>query len=793
MSAVLVLLAQLAITVDAPSTASACEPVTVVVRTEAWGMDSPRIVLPDLSPFVLTRSAASPRISSDVGGRVVAIDEYRYTLSTARTGRFTIPPFEARLRGEVRRSPPLRIHVLSSMGSDSSLAILGRALRRSHAPVHFEALVAPDTVYVGEQVTYQAAAFVDDSVQSRLRRNPEFFPPEMRSMLTYELPFVRGFLPRRGARDECYEVPVFQRALFPLTPGRHVIPPAQLVFAMPRVFSFFSRDESHELFTDSLELVALEPPLHGRPEGYVGAVGQLGLEARIDSVGRVGDPLLLTVVVRGAGNVKFLPRPSLSVPWAGLVTGAERVQVQTGPTVRGTKEFDWVLTPRVEGFVELPEVRYPYFDPSRRSYELALAPSVQIRVEPGALAAPLTADGDSSIIPMRRNYRGPVREPIHDHPAFWTVLLLAPLPALTIGAARLPRRRRRGVERPSLRSITDARVATDPRVVRRAFVHVLAERLRLDVEQLSRRGTLARSLRLAGVTTQVADDAEELLRELDVAVYARDGGCPPDAARRAIAIARAVDREARTRSSIDARRTAFLLAAVGLVGAASLGALAPTSPDDLLFEKGLTAYDAGRFLVAEEAFSELARRVPRAPDAWANFGTAAWAAGDTSAAVVGWQRALRLEPLASDVRGHLSLLDRAAIGGLGAVPPVPVAPLAAAAAFLWIAMSTLAALDLVRRRHWSRTGARLGGIGAIVFAALAVEVDARLRADDLSVVAGDLPLRALPALAAERVTAATDGELARIMERHGQWMRVELEGGRTGWAEARRLIPIALP
>ena len=797
MGSALLLAAQLAITLQAPQTVTACEPATVTVRTEVPGTESPRIVLPDLSPFVLTRSAAAPRVTPDAAGRIWTIDEYRYTISTARTGRFTIPPFEARLRGEVRRTAPLRIEVRSAAASDSTPSILGRALSAGAAPVHFEAVVAPDTVYVGQQVTYQAAAFVEDSVQSRLRRNPEFFPPEMRSMLTYELPFVRAYLPRRGTRDECYEVPVFQRALFPLTPGRHVIPPAQLVFATPRIFSFFSRDESHELFTDSLTLVAVEPPLVARPHGYDGAVGQLAIETRIDSVGRVGDPLGLTVVVRGTGNVKFLPRPQLSIPWASFVVGPERVQIEPGRTVRGAKEFDWVLTPRASGTVELPAVRYPYFDPARESYELALTPPVAIRVAPGALASPLAASGDSAILSLRRTYRGALGEPVHDRPLFWAILLLAPLPALTLGAVRLPRRRlaprRSGVS--ALRSLAAAHNASPPeaRAVRRAFVLALAERLGMNVELLSRRGALARSLRRSGVTQRVADAAEELLYELDVAAFARGGSSPRNAARRALAIARAVDREARLRSALDARRSVSLLAAIALLGAASLGALDAPSAEQRIFAEAVAEYDAGAFMAAAQKFSALAHRVPRAPDAWANFGTAGWVAGDTAAAAVGWQRALRLEPLAEDVRTRLALLHDGNSGALGAVPRVPTGPLAFIGAVLWIAACTLATIHIARGQRWARTAARVAGMVGIVSGAAAVHVEAQLRADDLSVVSGDLPVRALPALAAERIALAADGEVARILERHGQWIRVELDGGRTGWAESRRLIPLALP
>ena len=60
--------------------------------------------------------------------------------------------------------------------------------------------------------------------------------------------------------------------------------------------------------------------------------------------------MLLTVRVHGTGNVKLFPRPNLVVPWAALVSADERVRVDSNDArIRGVKEFDWVLTPRVAG------------------------------------------------------------------------------------------------------------------------------------------------------------------------------------------------------------------------------------------------------------------------------------------------------------------------------------------------------------------------------------------------------------------------------------------------------------
>ena len=125
--------------------------------------------------------------------------------------------------------------------------------------VDFHALVAPETVFVGQQATYQLGVFIDQATRARLRRNPEFLPPESRSMLSYDLP-DRGNVINGSIGGQPCEAHIFRRALFPLTPGRYPIPAASLTYALPQTSSFFSREESFSLRSEQTAVVAIEVP-----------------------------------------------------------------------------------------------------------------------------------------------------------------------------------------------------------------------------------------------------------------------------------------------------------------------------------------------------------------------------------------------------------------------------------------------------------------------------------------------------------------------------------------------------
>jgi len=58
---------------------------------------------------------------------------------------------------------------------------------------------------------------------------------------------------------------VAHQALFPLAPGRIVIPPASVVYAVPMGFSLFKREERYSLRSDTVPVTVLPLPAAHRP------------------------------------------------------------------------------------------------------------------------------------------------------------------------------------------------------------------------------------------------------------------------------------------------------------------------------------------------------------------------------------------------------------------------------------------------------------------------------------------------------------------------------------------------
>ncbi|HEY2898230.1 MAG TPA: hypothetical protein VGJ12_13910 [Gemmatimonadaceae bacterium] len=677
-------------------------------------------------------------------------------------------------------------------------AIVTRAQIDTSALVNFRVLVQPETVYVGQQANYQLGVFLDESVRDRMR-SMEALAPEMRSMMAYEPPSPLAGFPLRNASGHRYEAHVYQRPIFPLSAGRVAIPPARLLYAMPLSYSFFSREESFELRSDSAVVVALEPPRAGRPADWTGAVGMLHLSAAVDSAAaRVGDAMRLVVRVSGEGNVKLFPRPALTLRWASATAEGERVTMSADSLhIGGTKEFDWVITPRVPGRVEVPPVRYPYFDPYARQYQVAESAPVALFIAAGALASADT--GSTSTAPrwlLRSRYRGALPPPLYRSRAVLLALLLLPLPVLVLVGTRRPARKRRRSVPPAvtLRALARSEATVrEARTIRRSFLSAAADRLSASSTVLAEPAALRHLALRAGVTPETAERAEAFVSELNVAAYDVAGEWTGNGVQRAYDLYRAIDREARPRRTSRGARTASAGVAMLLAFALAAGAYAADTAQTL-FARGIDAYARGNFAASTSDFAVLAAHEPRAADAWANMGTAAYSAGDTARALVGWQRALRLEPLATDVRDRLDVLSPTASSSLGFVPAIPPLPLAALAALLWV-IAWVSLAWQARRRGAAAPPLRIAlpvtvALAALVFATSTLLLDRRINASDLAVVAHDAPLHVLPALGSDRGSTLRTGDIARILEAEGAWARVAADGGREGWMDASALSPI---
>jgi hypothetical protein len=777
----LLVIAQLVVVAHAPDTASTCAPIEITVAARAPGTFAPQILpLAQSASLQLLKSSVVSRVERDGQGQPVALTEATFTVASDGSGRVVLPPFVASV-GTQRASAvagPVEVHANNSLTPAVIVrAWLDRAGRGTPS----------DTLYVGQQVDYVVDVHLNESARQRLRRNPTFFPPEMPGVLAYDLA-PPAALTRVGRR--CFETLSYRRALFPLFAGRTAIAPAALTYSLPLSTSFFSREESFELRTDSVRFVALDVPVGGRPADFAGAVGAVEASTRVSATrARMGDPVVLTLRLEGSGNVKLWPRPPLRLGWASVADGAERVQVDTSKArVRGAKEFDWLLTPRQPGQQQVPPIAYPFFDPDRRTYSDAHTTALTLDIANASLAAvdstPITRLG------IRHAIRDELPLPIPSRPWYWLLLALAPAPA----ALRRAREKTRGrtERRSATRRLRQAETRSErltARELRRLYLEAVGDRVPRTIGS-TQPSTFARALRLGGVTEETANSAGALLHRLDSAAFSPAGTMDGDVVFEASTLVKAIDAQAVRRVRVSpATHTAIVLLCV--IGLATVLSALPEGVANT-FKQGVEAYDHAAFTTSQRLFGRVAARAPRAVDAWANLGTAAWSRGDSAAAVRGWQRALRLDPLDAESRERLEFIAPPLIRAPGYVAPLPVNLVALAAVACWVCAWSLLAVPPARRPGFGRAFAGGAASIAIVLLLAALEITDRLESHGLAVLRGSRPLLEAPG-SSVALASGTIGETGRLGAREGAWVRIALDGDRSGWVPVATVLPLDAP
>jgi hypothetical protein len=624
------------------------------------------------------------------------------------------------------------------------------------------------------------------------------------------------------------------------------VPSPQLTYSLPQSASYFSREEKFVVRAESAQLVIKPLPAEGRPADFSGAVGVVRTSTRLDAAdARVGDPLVLSVRIEGIGNVRLFPRPAVEISWATVVPGNERIQVDTsGSLVRGSKEFDFLLTPTRDGPVTLPIIRYPYFDPYRSAYAVAETQPADVRVAAGD---PVRGGSEEQAeqLPLR-GWRHQATTTLAEQSSAvrygtGALVLVAPLPAAMALIARA-RRRRAATSRaiPAVQphqSVDDDRSpAGQARRTRRGLLAALASRLQVAPADLVARVDVERGLRRRGVTRETTKATLILLDDLARYGFGPQATAGDDTSsldQRARQVLDAVNAEAVTHgrttvwrrltsrsgtlallavgvpvacllspSSAPAQtegrtRSAAVVACVSVTGAN--GATSPAeasrrdpTPLDLLVGEGTAAYAARRYAAAAQRLADAVAACPRDVDLLVNWGTAAWAANDTVSAVIAWQRAARRDPLAADVQERVALLPGGARGGLAAIPMIPVFGLAVTAVGAWCLAWLLlfASWRSVERRTALEASALVLVAGAIAAGSAAWWGSRALDGSGLAVIRRPETLRSAPGFESTTAGGVSTGDVVRMSSAQEGWFRVTLADGRDGWLPASRLAPL---
>ena len=130
-----------------------------------------------------------------------------------------------------------------------------------------------------------------------------------------------------------------------------------------------------------LEVRVKDVPQQGRPDSYVGAIGNFQVDGSLHPTkSKVGDPMTLTIALNGQGTLDRAVAPDLSA--ISQVTNDFKIYEPTTTETDGdTRRFTYGLRPLHASVTQFPEIPISYFDVDQEQYVNLHTPAIAVEVQ----------------------------------------------------------------------------------------------------------------------------------------------------------------------------------------------------------------------------------------------------------------------------------------------------------------------------------------------------------------------------------------------------------------------------
>jgi len=756
---------------------------------------------------------------------------YRYRIAASKPGDYTVPALTV-TQGKKSATTPGGSFTVQAVSSTGDMKLRLELPERpvwigETFPVYVEWLLRRD---VGEH-SLVVPLFYLDRVQ--VQPGPEQSSRTLSfnaGALNVELPYVQEKVNVDGAT---YTRLRFSSLVTVNRPGAIELEPAKVAAALEvgqtrDAFGF--RRPRYQLFKaeDKPRRLNVRPlPMEGRPDSFENAIGtrySIGTQAS-RTVVRVGDPIQLTIRIRGDGPLEGLSLPRLDGEdglAANLFSVADDSSVGVLDPEGGGKTFEVTVRINSADATEIPPLAFSYFDPVAGAYRtirsdpvaLSVAGSAVVGAAEVAAASPAGPRGDAagasgttgsatapgagpamligadlSLGPLEDTFRGAWTP---GSVAPWIIALyLFPLVVLGVRLWQVRTQGTRGREKEVRQALREVEAALDAGSAARDA----APRIVTAVRTLGR---------LTGREDELATGALERLETHAFDPQAGELPLPSEQVERVRSLVQGwVDAALEKTTGSNT----FVCLLLGLVTLAAISATAQaTGEDDLervrsaraVYQAALEEPDrvlrTRKFGEAERLFTELLPRHENSPDLLTDWGNAALGSQEIGRAALAYRRALRLDPNHDRARKNLVWLRTRAPEWV----PRPQEQGVLDSLFFWhhrlavslrLLLGALAfAAAVLLLAPWPVRRPRLLRRLAIPFLLIwiAMAGSTMLEPDpsrDAVVVADGTFLRSADSLGAPPSLSnpLPAGTEVRIIENRAAWTRITLADGTRGW------------
>ncbi len=374
----------------------------------AFDTEIPQLSVPE--SFTMMYGPSVSTQTTIINNVVKVFRGFTYGLSQTVLGKFKIGPVTLKYKGKTYTSNSINIEVVERTPFEGHIDEQNdRSGKRVdvNKMVFVELTTDKQEAYIYEEVVqyfklyFQKGLPIDDL---------DYVAASTKSFLAEKLGEERRYEEVREGM--LYNVIELRTALFPLVSGKIEIPPAKfkcnIIIRQQRhrgaMFDEFmgggGRRYPVERSTEPVKLIIHPLPAVGKPENFTGAVGKYTMDvlAKPTKV-KVGDPITLSINIRGEGNIQTIGEPLLAPEGMdGFKAYDSEVNVtitDRGDGIKGEKLFNKVVEPQSENVDVIPGISFSYFDPDLEKYKTLTHEPIPIEIEHSDIETPirLTLEG----------------------------------------------------------------------------------------------------------------------------------------------------------------------------------------------------------------------------------------------------------------------------------------------------------------------------------------------------------------------------------------------------------------
>ena len=365
----------------------------------------PDIELPDFSDFMVVGGPSSSSSFQIINFQVSSSRTYTVILMPRNVGSYKIAPATTTFKGQTYQTSAVDITVVQASAKPQAPATAPPQSSGTTKGVDVSQLaflkVIPSkrTVYLNEEVTLQYKIYF----RANISGNEVLKLPEAVGCWVEEYPTARRpTVHNETINNVRYNVAEIKKvAVFPSRDGKITISPLELMveIAVPRQRSrdplnlfddFFSDPFSqvvkNKISSGTVELTVLPLPVVGKPAGFSGLVGDFTVQSSLDrTTASTNEAISLKVKLAGTGLLKMLDSLPLdfSPDFEVYDPKINESINKTGAVVTSSKEFEYVIIPRVPGNQKIKGITLSYFNPQSRNYKTLQTPEYSLEISKG--------------------------------------------------------------------------------------------------------------------------------------------------------------------------------------------------------------------------------------------------------------------------------------------------------------------------------------------------------------------------------------------------------------------------